>query len=62
MQHKDKKKKKSLDREYNRIIEMAWEDRAKDIDGNWGPSFKRVVVFEDQTINRDFNITYASNR
>ena len=24
--------------------------RAKDIDGNWGPSFKRVVVFEDQTI------------
>ncbi len=33
--------------------------RAKDIDGNWSPAFRRVVVVEDQTLTRDFNITNA---
>ena len=33
--------------------------RAKDIDGNWSPSFQRVVVVENQAITRGFNISNA---
>ena len=33
--------------------------RAKDINGNWSPTFKRVVVFEDQQLVRDFKIISA---
>ena len=62
----------AFDGDFNSAIEDAMSEavlppsgphvlsiRAKDVDGNWSPAFRRVVVVEDQTITRGFNITHA---
>ena len=62
----------AFDGDFNSAIEGAMSEavlppsgphvlsiRAKDVDGNWSPAFRRVVVVEDQTITRGFNITHA---
>ena len=57
---------------YNEALEEAFSDyfpplngihtlgiRVKDVNGLWSPVYKRVVVLEDQAIQRNFNIVSA---
>ena len=62
----------AFDGDFNSAVELALSEsvlpsagphifgiRAKDIDGNWSPSFQRVVVVENQAVTRGFNISNA---
>ena len=62
----------AFDGDFNSAVEVALSEsvppstgphifgiRAKDIDGNWSPSFQRVVVVENQAVTRGFNISNA---